>query len=244
MEKCRYNGGTYIQASFKSHLTSGVYMDPNCQFEATSSPCWGLYEAKCLGVSPGCPGGEKYKFKGFAFFSYVSRAELTALILPPWVFAFRYFHNLLLPLSKSGRCLSHSKGFDCLLGPPLHTNRVCLAHPGKSDKPVGKYDQMRNIHRQFWTIYGSIAFSSHILRAALYNYQCIAMAKIRYTKDERVDTRNEILGDCKKASDCYLSSVALNPLEAWFEKIPILTKFTSNSFNICLARLLSVCFRI
>ena len=43
------------------------------------------------------------------------------------------------------------------------------------------------------------------------------MVKIRYTKDERVDTSNEIWGDCKKASDCYLSSVALNPLEAWFE---------------------------
>ena len=38
------------------------------------------------------------------------------------------------------------------------------------------------------------------------------MVKIRYTKDERVDTSNEICGDCKKASDCYLSSVALNGL--------------------------------
>ena len=44
--------------------------------------CWGLYEAKCLGVSPG-PGPrawEKYKFKGFAFFSYVCRRA--ALISP------------------------------------------------------------------------------------------------------------------------------------------------------------------
>ena len=90
MEKCRYNGGTYIQASFKSHLTSGVYMDPNCQFEATSSPCWGLYEAKCLGVSPGCPGGEKYKFKGFAFFSYVCRPSCSNFT---FCTASKYFHR-------------------------------------------------------------------------------------------------------------------------------------------------------
>ena len=55
-----------------------VYMGANSRFEATPVPCWGLYEARCLGVILACPCPRKIQIQGICphLICYLARPGL------------------------------------------------------------------------------------------------------------------------------------------------------------------------